>query len=103
MLLINETFSVDINHSDEWLEWIQINYIPSLKESKLMDRFTLSQVDNSEIQGARSYALQFVVSSKSKMDVWKENLEPNLKQELNRKFAGRYASFQTVLKIISTH
>lgn len=103
MLLINETFSVDINHSEEWLQWIQETYIPLLKDSNLMEKFTLSQVNNSDIQGARSFALQFVVTSEGKMTIWKENLEPQLKQQLNRKFAGRFASFQTVLNIISTH
>ena len=103
MVLVNETFSVDINHSDDWIKWIQEQYIPALVESKLLENCILSRVQNSQIQGAESFALQFVVTNESKLTIWKENLDPELKQKLNAKFAGRYASFQTFLNIISNH
>ena len=101
-VLLNETYAVSEDLSRQWSEWMVEKYIPKALDSNLIRSFIFSEVDNGVTEGTKSFALQFIIQDKEKLDSFISDLDPQLKRELNLNFAGQYASFVTILNILST-
>ncbi len=98
-LLINETFIVDHNSHNEWLDWFKSHYIAAIKESQHSKDLILSKIEDDNPDG-KTYALQFKIDS-IYFDVFqKEENLIDLRTQLNNKFNNKFASFVTVLEIV---
>jgi len=98
-LLVNETFIVDHDSHNEWLEWFKTRYIAAIKDSRHTKDLVLSKIQDDNPDG-KTYALQFKINSIHFDTFQKEDNLINLRTQLNKNFNNKFASFVTVLEIV---
>jgi len=100
-ILLNETYAVAQESAAEWQKWMTENYIPGAMASGLIDSYIFSEVNNGDNEGALSFALQFILKDRPALWSFEKDTDRTLKEQMTQKFAGKYASFPTILNIIN--
>ena len=100
-ILLNETYAIEQSIATDWQSWMNEIYIPMALASGFVERYIFSEVNNGVHEGAISFALQFVLKDKPSLYAFEKDADRELKSKRNQKFAGKYASFPTILNIIN--
>lgn len=100
-VLLNETYAIEASIEEKWCDWMNSNYIPLASNSGLIEQYIFSAVNNGVNEGAVSYALQFVFKDRTNLWNFEKDVDRALKSEMSQLFAGKYASFPTILNIIN--
>lgn len=97
MLLYNVTYGIDKLIEKEWVLWMKEQYIPAVLESNLFSEGKIFKVLHDE-EGSISYSVQFYASTIEQVLQFMEHVEPELNNELNRRYRDRHVAFRTLLE-----
>ncbi len=100
MYIYNVTINVEEIIHDQWLDWMQQEYIPAMLATGKFSKALLTKVIVEEEMGGVTYSVQYTTDSKATLQRYEQEDAEQLYQKSNR-FAGQFLSFTTELKTIS--
>ena len=98
MLIYNVTSGVDKSVELEWLLWMKETHIPEVMRTEMFVGHRLYKVLSTEDESTVSYAVQYSAASLDQVEKYLENFAPALREEVQKKFGERVASFRTLLE-----
>ncbi len=99
MILFNITIIIEEAINQEWLDWMNENFIPKALETKFIVSHRLLKVIGSPNEGI-TYCLQFIIDNIGYYQEFQENLLPELMKMLSAKFENRFVSFSTLMEFV---
>lgn len=103
MILYNVTVSIDNTVAEEWLQWMKDVHIPEVMGTGYFLGNQICRVMEEEDTGGTTYAVQYTCRNMDDLLEYQRDFSPALQQKVNERYAGRYASFRTVLHIVGTN
>ncbi|PCI33038.1 MAG: hypothetical protein COB60_08335 [Flavobacteriaceae bacterium] len=100
MYIYSVTVNIEKNVEKEWLDWMRNTHIPAVLNTKKFNKALMSQVMIEEEMGGVTYSVQYTCNSKETLQAYHQENADALRQETERKFAGKYVAFRTELQII---
>lgn len=100
MFIYNVTVGVDKSIEQEWLFWMKEIHIPDVMRTKMFLGHKIYKVLTTEDEDHVSYAIQYSAQSLNELEVYLEKYAPALREEVNKKFGDKQASFRTLLEEI---
>lgn len=98
--LLNETFAVDETIVNQWIDLVHNQCLQLVAESDYCESHIFSQIAHGDNEGAHSFALQIVFDNEQDMIGYNKQVAPRIISKISATFAGRFASFKTVMKIL---
>jgi hypothetical protein len=99
MILYNVTTSIEPAVADEWLEYMRSTHIPEVMDTGFFIKSQLLRLLNEE-EGGITYASQYYCISLEHLEEYQTICAPALRADLDKHFAGKYASFRTTLEVV---
>ncbi|MGY5351755.1 DUF4286 family protein [Wenyingzhuangia sp. IMCC45533] len=100
MYIYNVTTNVEVEIEQEWLSYIQGNQIPEMIATGCFTGAKLSRVMVNEEKGGKTYAIQYSVPDKETFKGYYVAYAADMNTRLQKKFAGKFVSFQTELEVL---
>jgi DNA-directed RNA polymerase beta' subunit len=100
MLIYNVTVGVDKSIEQEWLLWMKEVHIPNVMSTQMFVGHKIYKVLTTENENNTSYAIQYAARSLNELEVYLEKFAPILREEVQKKFGDKQASFRTLLEEI---
>lgn len=100
MILYNVTTNVDNAVAAEWLQWMQETHIPEIMATTYFIKFQIARVLEDEDNGGTTYAVQYFARHMQDLQEFHREHAPALQTKMQERYAGRYASFMTVLEVV---
>ena len=100
MILYNITVSLEPVVENEWLEYIQQQYIPSVMETGLFMDSRFYRLLNAPEDTGPTFAIQFLASGLDKVDQYLEGPAPRIVTEHNERYKHQHVAFMTMLESI---
>lgn len=98
MLIYNVTVGVDKSIEQEWLIWMKEVHIPDVMRTQMFVGNKIYKVLTTEDDVNTSYAIQYTARSLNELEVYLEKYAPALREEVQKKFGDKQASFRTLLE-----
>jgi hypothetical protein len=98
MLIYNVTVGVEKSIEQEWLLWMKEVHIPDVMRTQMFVGNKIYKVLTTEDDTNTSYAIQYTARSLNELEVYLEKFAPALREEVQRKFGDKQASFRTLLE-----
>lgn len=99
MVLYNITAIIEKPINDEWLKWINEEFIPRAMSSGSFTSNRLLRVLESPNEGI-TYCLQFVSDNADNYRHFKDSFEPAIIKDLTSQFANRFVSFNSLMEFV---
>ncbi len=100
MILYNLTIKIEPSIKQEWLDWMQSDFIPlALNNSVFIDHKLCRLIGLEESDGI-TYALQLFCQSAEQLNAFKNNMEAPLHLELVKRFPNQLVFFPTAMEIL---
>ena len=99
MILYNITFNVEDDIKEQWLSYMEENFIPAMIKSGLLETPVLSELLLDEPQGT-SYALHFQVKDMDALRRFQRKEWRPILEALYKKFGDKVVFFPTEMKVI---
>lgn len=99
MILYNVTTSLDPEIAEQWLAYMQETHMPEVMATGFFLKSQLCRMLEEE-EGGITYASQYYCVSLEQLREYQQVAAPALIEEMNKHFAGRYASFRTMLEVV---
>lgn len=99
MVVYNVTISLDVNVAEDWLNWMRETHVPDVMATGHFRDSKICRVHGEE-EGGVTYAIMYTAISQEDLDTYEENHSPRLQAEHTEKFAGKFASFRTLLSVV---
>jgi hypothetical protein len=100
MILYNVTVSIDNTVAADWLQWMKDVHIPEVMGTGYFLANQICRVVEDEETGGTTYAVQYTCRSVEDLKEYQREHSPALQQKVNERYAGRYASFRTMLEVV---
>lgn len=102
MYIYAYSFKVDPSIHEQWLEWIQQEFIRQHLATELFEGFKLTRILNLDTSDGFSYSIQFTAASLSFLQRYTAQHANQVMQKHHQQFGGKYVSFQTVMEVIAS-
>lgn len=99
MILYNVTSSLDPEIEDQWVAYMRDTHMPEVMETGFFLKSQLCRLLNEEDNGI-TYAAQYYCVSLEQLEEYQQVAAPALRADMEKHFAGRYASFRTMLEVL---
>lgn len=99
MILYNVTSSLDPSIADEWLTYMRTHHLDDVVGTGCFIRAQLLRLLNEEDNGI-TYAAQYYAVSLEQLEAYQQHFAPALRADMEKRFAGKYHSFRTVLEVV---
>ena len=99
MILYNVTTSLDPEIAEEWLEYMRTTHMPEVMATGFFLKSQLCRMLNEEDDGI-TYAAQYYAVSLDQLEEYQRVAAPALRNDMEKHFSGRYASFRTMLEVV---
>ena len=99
MILYNVTSSIEPSVADEWLDYMRSTHMPEVMETGFFLKTQLLRLLNKEDDGI-TYAAQYYCIGLEQLEDYQNICAPALRAEMEKRFAGKYVSFRTVLEVV---
>ena len=101
MIIYSVTTNIDESCLPEWENWMRQTHIPKVMKSGcfVSYRFTRLLDEVPESDGV-TYNVQYQAEDMDAYVNYRENYGPALKEETQMRYAGKFASFRTLLEQI---
>lgn len=99
MILYNVTTSLDPAIADEWVSYMREHHMAEVVGTGCFIRSHLLRLLNEEDNGI-TYAAQYFAISLDQLEAYQQHFAPELRADMDRRFAGKYHSFRTVLEVV---
>ncbi|AWM33838.1 DUF4286 family protein [Hymenobacter nivis] len=100
MILYNVTTSLEPAVADEWVAYMRDTHMPEVMATGCFIKSQLCRLLNEEDDGI-TYASQYYCLSLEQLEAYQAHFAPALRADMDRRFAGKYASFRTTLEIVA--
>ncbi len=100
MHIYNVTINIEESIHDQWLVWMQEEYIPSMLATQKFSKALLSKILVDEEMGGITYSVQYTSPDLATLQRFYAEDAEQFAQKM-QKFAGKFVTFQTELAIIS--
>ena len=99
MILYNVTTSIEPAVAAEWLDYMRSTHMPEVMETGFFIKSQLLRLLNEE-EGGITYAAQYYCISLEQLEEYQTLCAPALRADMDKRFAGQYASFRTTLEVM---
>lgn len=99
MILYNVTTSLDPEIEEQWVAYMRDTHLPDVMATGFFLKSQLCHLLNEE-EGGVTYAAQYYCVSLEQLEEYQQVAAPALREEIEKHFSGRYASFRTTLEIV---
>jgi len=99
MILYNVTTSLEPRIAEEWVTYMTGHHMAEVVATGCFIKSSLLRLLNEEDDGI-TYAAQYFAVSLEQLEAYQEHFAPALIAEMDKKFAGDYVSFRTVLEVV---
>ncbi len=103
MIYYNVTSQLDKSIENEWVKWMQEEYIPEVLRMKYFIEIKLLKLNLKEQQDSCSYATQYLLFSETFLYNYINNKADYLRNKTIERFGEKVLSFSTQLELISEH
>ncbi|MDA8595795.1 MAG: DUF4286 family protein [Flavobacteriaceae bacterium] len=100
MYIYNVTVNIDANAEAEFVLWMQQTHLPAMLQTRKFTEAKMTLVHVEENIEGRTYSTQYSCNSKEDLEAYFKEDADQLREEMDKKFAGRYVAFRTELEII---
>ncbi len=100
MYIYNVTTNIEKEIEQEWLEYMQNIHIPAMIGTGCFTGAKLTRVMVQEEMGGKTYSTQYSVSNKETFKGYYVAYAADMNSRIDKKFNGKYVSFQTELEVI---
>lgn len=100
MIIYNVTIKVDWAIAEDWLQWMQVSFIPEMLETGCFEKHQLVrilQVDESE---GPTYAIQYYAPSLTKYDYYLQHYAGDFRKQVTDKWGEKYIDFRTLMQVV---
>lgn len=101
MEILNTTYNIHETRVDEWLEWMQHEYIVGLRLNGVCVRHVLTRILIDEEMGGITFSLQLYVNNATELLQAPQGTLAHYDALLDKRFAGQYVMFRTPMQLIS--
>lgn len=98
MFLYNVTVGVDQHVEKEWLHWMKTEHILDVLNTGMFVTAKIYKVLHESEDGTISYSTQYFAESLDHVEKYLEQFAPALREEVNKRFAGKHIAFRTLLE-----
>ena len=99
MILYNITVIIDDKINEEWLDWMNTEFIPVLTNSDHVTSNRFLRVIDSPNEGI-TYCVQLIIDTIGNYQQFQETDFPQLMADHSTKFANSFVSFSTLMEFI---
>jgi hypothetical protein len=100
MFLYNVTVGIDKDVEQEWLEWMQAEYIPNVLRTEMFFDYKLYKVLHDQEEGSVSYSVQYFAKTIQHVNIYFEKFAPALIEAHRARFRDKHVAFMTLLEEI---
>ena len=101
MIIYNVTVNVDVDVAEEWLHWMKSAHIPDVMATGLFLDNRICRI-LAEEEGGHSYAIQYTCSNMETYERYKTEHAPRLQADTQKRYAGKFVAFRTLLEVVHT-
>lgn len=98
MFLYNVTVGIDRSVEKEWLQWMKTEHILDVLNTGMFLTARIYKVLHETEDGTVSYSTQYFAESLDHVEKYLEQFAPALREEANKRFAGKHVAFRTLLE-----
>ncbi len=99
MILYNLTAIVEEEFHDEWMDWMQQTFIPSVLNTNLFNNHQVLKVLDSPNPGI-TYCFQFTADGKDRFQTFRSKFETELLDNYYSRFENKAVTFSTLMEYI---
>lgn len=99
MIIYNVTVKIDINHHDEWLEWMRTKHIPDVMDTGCFEYHRIHKVLVDDQDGV-NYAIQYGCKDMDRLNEYQEKHAPELQKEHSERYKDKFVAFRTLLEVV---
>lgn len=103
MYIYNVTTNIDESAHNEWLQWIQETHIPDVLATGKFLNAKMCKVLVEEDMGGITYSIQYTTTDKETLERYYAEDASRLREDVAKRFAGKFVAFRTELEIISEY
>lgn len=100
MVLYNTTFVMDANIGEDFLGFVEKQWLPIAQKSGLMKEVKILKMVEELEQGNATFSVQVFLKTMDDVLTFQKTHEVEMTLGLNIRFKGQYASFSTKLWVI---
>jgi hypothetical protein len=103
MIVYNVTINIDKDVHDEWLQWMVQKHIPEVLATGLFIDSRISKMLIEEEGDGLTYSIQYTLESMDHMTDYEQNHAPRLRDDVNKRYEGKFGAFRTMMEVVATH
>lgn len=101
MLILSTTYLVENSNAESWKLWVKTTFLGMLEDSCAdARRIIFCHVHTDAQQDGQTFSLQVQFDNMEALDRFSRGSFPLCEQAMNRRFAGKFLVFQTILEEI---
>lgn len=100
-VLYNVTIKIESEISQEWIQWMKNTHIPDVMATKCFESYRLTRIIEDEDEHGVGFAIQYVAPNIDFFNTYQSEHAKRLQKEHADRYANRYVSFRTLMKIES--
>ena len=97
-VIYNVTVSVDVDVSEDWLDWMKNVHIPDVMSTGMFEEARISKVLGEE-EGGKTYAIQYLCGSMEVYEKYQRECAPRLQADHMKRYGNKTAAFRTLLHV----
>lgn len=101
MIIYNVTAKVDWSIAQKWLEWMKESHIPDVLATGCFRSHQLARLLEVNEDDGPTYIIQFVADDQSKIDDYRTNFAPALREQTMQKWGDKFFAFRSLLEVVS--
>ncbi len=103
MIVYNVTINIYKDVHDEWLKWMMEKHIPEVLATGLFIDSRISKMLIEEEGEGLTYSIQYTLESMDKMKEYESNHASRLREDVNKRYEGKFGAFRTMMEVVGTH
>lgn len=103
MYIYNVTINIEESAHNQWLQWMKETHIPDMLATGKFSKAKMCKVLVEEEMGGLTYSVQYTTADKDTLDRYYKEDADRLRQDITKRFAGKFVAFRTELEIVSEH
>lgn len=101
MLILSTTYLIEDSAAESWKLWMKSVFLTLVQDSCADARnILLCKVHADSQQDGQTFSLQIQFDTLGSLELFSRNSYPICEQAMNKRFAGKFLMFQTVLEQI---
>ena len=101
MIVYNVTINVHDEACAEWVKWMKETHLPEVMATGMFEKYSMYKLlTRQEDEEGETYCIQYQCNSMENYERYNSEFAPALKEETNKKFAGKFYAFRTLMQSI---